>query len=487
MTTDQVNRRAVSRHRRGIKAAGGGYDPFVEPALEWRASTMQACGLYPFAVGGESPMVGVPLGRNLLTGATVCCDPLSWFRPARILPTPSAFVLGLPALGKSTLVRRQLIGLAARGVTAICAGDLKPDYADVVRALGGQVIQMGRGRGSINPLDPGTLADAACRLVGQPAHQLREEAHARRLNMVQALLAMIRGQRGTDTERAVLSAALRLLIGSHRADRPPVLADLVQMLDQGPDPVRLPTLDRGDDDTYRSVVDPLQRSLIALIDGELGAVFAGQTSTRLSLDSPAVCVDVSGLAGHDETLTAAVLLATWNETYGTVWAANALADAGVAPQRHTLVVLDELWRVLSAGPGMVDRINFLGRTNRQDGVGQIAITHTIADLNALELAQDRAKARGFIERSALLMLGGLPMHELDEIDAGIVRLTGAEKALVSSWHTPTSIARNTAPPGRGKFLLKVANRPGIPVQVLLTDAEIRADVHNTDKRWKDHE
>ena len=96
-----------------------------------------------------------------------------------------------------------------------------------------------------------------------------------------------------------------------------------------------------------------------------------------------MCVDVSGLAGHDEMLTAAVLLATWNEAYGTVWAANALADAGVAPQRHTLVVLDELWRVLSAGPGMVDRINFLGRTNRQDGVGQIAITHTMADLNAL--------------------------------------------------------------------------------------------------------
>lgn len=83
------------------------------------------------------------MGRNLLTGAAVCCDPLSWFRPTRILATPSAFVLGLPALGKSTLVRRQLIGLAARGVTAICAGDLKPDYADVVRALGGQVIQMG--------------------------------------------------------------------------------------------------------------------------------------------------------------------------------------------------------------------------------------------------------------------------------------------------------------------------------------------------------
>jgi hypothetical protein len=430
-------------------------------------------------------MLGVPLGRNLLTGSAVCCDPLNWFRPARILPNPSAFVLGLPALGKSTLVRRQVIGLAAQGVTAICAGDLKPDYTEVVAALGGQVIQMGRGRGRLNPLDPGTLAEAAARLTGSRRELLLEEAHARRLNMVIALLTMIRSASVSDTEGAVLSAALRLLADTHDEASPPTLTDLVAVLDCGPHQVRALTLDRGDEATYRAAVDPLQRSLLALMDGELGSVFAGQTTTRLSLDAPAVCVDVSGLAGHDEQLTAAVLLATWNEAYGTVWAANALADAGVAEQRHTVIVLDELWRVLSSGPGMVDRINFLGRTNRQEGVGQIAITHTIADLNAVEAEHDRAKARGFIERSALLMLGGLPRHELDLIDETIVRLSEAEKTLVSSWNTPASITRNAAPPGRGKFLLKVANRPGIPVQVLLTAAEMRADVHNTDKRW-DH-
>ncbi len=470
---------------RGLPRPGGGFDPFVEPAPEWRASTSQACGLYPFATSGESPMIGVPLGRNLLTGATVCCDPLNWFRPARILPQPSQFVLGLPALGKSSLVRRQIIGLAASGVTAICAGDLKPDYAALVGALGGQVITIGRGRGQLNPLDPGTLADAATRLSGSARELLREEAHTRRLTMVIALLSMIRSAGVSDTEAAVLAAALRLLADRHTAADPPILTDLVGVLDDGPDPVRALTLDRGDDSAYRAAVDPLHRSLLALIDGELGTVFAGQTTTRLSLEAPAVCVDVSGLAGYDEQLTAAVLLATWGEAYGTVWAANALADAGVAPQRHTVIVLDELWRVLAAGPGMVDRINTLGRTNRQEGVGQIAITHTMADLNALQAEHDRAKARGFIERSALLMLGGLPRHELDTIDDTIVRLSQAEKTLVASWNTPASITRNAAPPGRGKFLIKIANRPGIPVQVQLTSAELHAGVHDTDTRWKD--
>ncbi len=137
--------------------------------------------------------------------------------------------------------------------------------------------------------------------------------------------------------------------------------------------------------------------------------------------------------------------------------------------------------IRSTMPGPAD--NTRHNSSRITGVCRCGATP--ASARALAAGAGRTKARGFSGRSALLMLGGLPMHELDEIDAKIVRLTTAEKDLVSSWHTPTSIARSSAPPGRGKFLVKVANRPGIPVQVLLTDAERVADVHNTDKRWAD--
>jgi len=57
-------------------------------------------------------MTGVPLGRNLLSGATLCCDPISWFQRANLISNPSAFVLGKPGLGKSTVVRRMALGLA---------------------------------------------------------------------------------------------------------------------------------------------------------------------------------------------------------------------------------------------------------------------------------------------------------------------------------------------------------------------------------------
>jgi len=41
-------------------------------------------------------MVGVPVGRDLRSHATVCCDPISWFARAGLIANPSMFVLGNP-------------------------------------------------------------------------------------------------------------------------------------------------------------------------------------------------------------------------------------------------------------------------------------------------------------------------------------------------------------------------------------------------------
>jgi len=478
---------------RGLRGPGRGRVSYVEAPPEWRGTTVQVCGLFPFAVGGGSPTIGVPLGRNLLTGATVCCDPLSWFQRARLILNPSMFLLGLPALGKSTLVRRMVIGVAGTGTVPLILGDLKPDYVDTVRALGGQVVRLGRGLGSLNVLDVGALDDAADQLVaaGLPneAAALREEAHGRRTAMVEALVTLVRGTRPSDTERTVLSAALRVLADRHRAVREvdpatsaPLLTDLVAVLEQAPDQVRLPTLDRGDTTAYRAAVDPLQRSLLSLLDGPLGSVFARPTTERVRLDATAVCVDVSGISAGDTTLQAAVLLACWSEGFAAVEAANALADAGLAPQRRFFIVLDELWRVLRSGEGMVDKVDELTRLNRNSGVGQAMITHSMADLEALRHPQDRDKAKGFIERAGLLVVGGLPAQEVGELSQ-IVAFSRAERAQVTSWSTPPGWDAAALPPGVGKFLIKSGQRPGIPVHVDLTQAELAAAVHDTNKRW----
>ena len=478
---------------RGLRGPGRGRVSYVEAPPEWRGTTVQVCGLYPFAVGGGSPTIGVPLGRNLLTGATVCCDPLAWFQRAKLILNPSMFLLGLPALGKSTLVRRMVIGLAGAGTVPLVLGDLKPDYVDTVRALGGQVVRLGRGLGALNVLDVGALDDAADQLsqagLGKDAAALREQAHGRRATMVEALLTLVRGGRSTDTERTVISAALRVLAERHLAARAgdphapaPLLADLLDVIEQAPEQVRLPTLDRGSMDTYRSVVDPLQRSLYSLLDGQLGGVFAHPTTERIALDATAVCVDVSGISVNDTALQAAVLLACWSEGFGAVEAANALADAGLAPQRRFFIVLDELWRVLRSGEGMVDKVDELTRLNRNSGVGQAMITHSMADLRALRNVEDRDKAKGFIERAGLVVCGGLPAQEVAELSE-IVAFSRAERQQVTSWSTPPGWDIAALPPGVGKFLIKSGQRPGIPVSVDLTRAELDAAVHDTNKRW----
>ena len=485
--------RAAEPGPRGLRGPGRGRVSYIEAPPEWRATTVQVCGLFPFAVGGGSPTIGVPLGRNLLTGATVCCDPLAWFQRAKLILNPSMFLLGLPALGKSTLVRRMVIGLAGNGTVPLVLGDLKPDYADTVRALGGQVIRLGRGLGSLNVLDLGALDQAADRLAAagldEEAAALREEAHGRRVTMVEALLTLVRGARSSDTERTVVSAALRVLADRHRAARQldsgapaPLLADLLAVIEAAPEPVRLPTLDRGDLDAYRAVVDPLQRSLLSLLDGQLGSVFARPTTERMRLDATAVCVDVSGISINDSALQAAVLLACWAEGFGAVEAANALADAGLAPQRRFFIVLDELWRVLRSGEGMVDKVDELTRLNRNSGVGQAMITHSMADLRALRNVEDRDKAKGFIERAGLVVCGGLPAQEVAELSE-IVAFSRAERAQVTSWSTPPGWDVAALPPGVGKFLIKSGQRPGIPFSVDLTRAELDAQVHDTNKRW----
>lgn len=471
---------------RGWPGAGGGQIGYLDPPTMWRATTVQVCGLWPFAAGSGAPMTGVPLGQHLYTGATVCGDPLSWFTRARYISNPSLFMLGMPGLGKSTLVNRMLIGLCATGVVPLVLGDLKPDYADTVRALGGQVIVIGRGVGGINVLDPGAMGLAAKVIGGEAGKALESEAHGRVLNMVAALVTIVRGRPMDDHEQSVLSAALHE-VRLRAEGRPPLLPDLLRVIAEGPERVRAVTLDRGDDARYREAVDPLHRSLLGILDGPLGSTFASETSTRIDLNAPAVCIDISRIGEADTQLTAAAMLAAWSDGLGTVAASHAMADAGRAPRRWFFTVLDELWRPLRAATGIVDRIDALTRLNRSLGLGDAKITHTLKDAEALGSDSDRAKARGFVERAGMVVCAGLPRAEMEDLRK-VIGLSESEIELVSSWSSPPgwgSVREREEPPGRGHFLIKVGGRPGIPIRVAITRAE--AELHNTNARWRETE
>lgn len=507
-------RRTRTPGPRGFAGRGGGAASVIVPEPLFRGTSVQVCGLYPFGVGSGTPMKGAPLGRHQDTAATVCCDPIAWFQQARLISNPSAFILGLPGLGKSTIISRWIIALANTGVIPLVLGDIKPDHVQVIAALGGQVITLAPGEESINILDPGSPAtaitqledaatahdqaaadaaaagdlDGAAAAVAEAermrgyADEIREDAHARRLAMLSALIVSARGSAFTgDREENILATALRIL-DRRLTDRAPVLPDVLQVIQEAPAELRAIALDRGDVARYRIIIEGLEASLMGLCspDAALGQMFARPTTRPMRRDLPVV-YDISRVAKNQTgPVLAATQMACWSTGFASIHISQVLAEAGLEPQRHYFVVLDELWKSLESGPGIVDRINVITRVNRELGVGTVMASHSILDADTLPNEEDRVKARGFIKRAGLVILGGLPEDEIPAM-RGVIGISDAESRRITSWTTPTGWEPGATPPGRGHFLIKVGGRPGIPIVTKLTDRELA--LHDTNHRW----
>lgn len=465
------------------RGPGSGAAPLMPIFRPYRGTTNQVCGLWPFVVGGNTPLVGAPLGRAIDGSGTVCADPISWFEKG-LISAPSGMVLGLNGLGKSSLLRRIILASSAFGVHTMVLGDIKPDYVDLMEALGGQIISIGHGTTGINPLDAGNVAEALELLAGSEHEATRAAllaaAHERKKQTVSSLIHIIRRSSPSDREETILDEAIRLLEETRENAR---LSDLLDVIRSAHPRLIDAAIARGDAGKYREIVEPLEASLMALLAGRFGGIFASEKTTPMMMDRPVV-FDVHALLDVDEGLQSAVLLACWSYGFATVEIAQTLADAGVAPRRRYQIVMDELWRILRASSGLVERVDALTRLNRSVGVGQLMVTHSMTDLTALPDEADRIKAAGFVERSKMLFLGGLPLREMEHITS-VVSMTEAEKHLLSSWNAPGAYdpltGRETPPVGRGKFLLKTGSNPGIPFQVQFVAGE--AELSDTNKRW----
>lgn len=112
---------------------------------------------------------------------------------------------------------------------------------------------------------------------------------------------------------------------------------------------------------------------------------------------------------------------------------------------------------------------------------------TVSDLLALATEEDHMKARGFVERAGMVICGGLPGAEMPLLTAA-VPMSIAEQAMLASWQDlpawDPSTGHGAEPPGRGRFLIKVGGRPGIPIRVDRTHAELA--VNDTNKLWHVH-
>ena len=468
----------------GWNVPGGGAMPRWDVPPEFRAPSVQVCGLFPFSVGGSLSMVGAALGSSLEGRGTVCADPISWFIYG-LINNPSGFVLGRPGLGKSSLIRHILVQMPDKGIIPMVLSDLKPDYVILTRQMNGQVFSPGRGEDAVNPLDMGPLVGRLEELPDGLRRKAWEDLRGRRGNAVGGLCELMLDRPLERHEANALNRALRLWDDEH-GTQVPVIADIRAYVEERHPVLRASVQDRQLDDAYYDRrVEGLVDALIALdLEGEMGGVFAQQTTTHLEMNRP-LCFDLSAMEGQDRRLQAGLQLVCWTYGSSAVAAAKYLAEAGLAPRRTYMLIFDELWRCLRAADFMVDRVDELTRLNRTLNISQILCTHTMDDL-VLSTQEATKKAFGFVSRSEMVFLGGLAPSEMGNL-AEVFAMSKSEQELLQLWSIPGHYNPDTnvedPPPGRGKFLLKVGKSVGTPLRVDLVPAEIAAN--DTNVSWKD--
>lgn len=470
----------LTRTPTGYAGRGGGNVAHVRRPNEFRGTTAQVPGFYPFPVGASAPLYGAPVGFHQVTGQTVGFSQVEWFERG-IITAPSAMTFGLNGYGKSTFNRRIVTWDVATGVRPLIMGDHRPDFVNLMRQMvatdeygtplrdandkeiRAQVTTVGFDS-PMNPLAVGAFGELIYRLPGEARELAEREMRARQVAAAIALLEISSGERIAAHERTLLTTALRVLYGSHNdfdLKHAPIPGDLLSLLRSVPqllinvtetaadtDPELRNALDmvdasgalgrsRGDErsvDRYMLLAENLCQSLDQLVSGQFGEIFNAQTKEAIDIDAIGNCVDMSRIPKNNQSLRAAVLLACWSDGFAAVEATHLLSDAGLQPPRNYDLICDEFSIVLGVGNGIVQRVDEVTRVQREQGTGTMFTTHTVKDLQAFDSMEDRQRAMGFLDRAQVKICFPLPEDEAALME-GKVNLNAQEAATLAEWAT----------------------------------------------------
>ncbi|MGW3154593.1 ATP-binding protein [Streptomyces sp. NPDC001089] len=472
----------------------GGRASVEDSGTVYTGPTAQAGRIYPFLLGSGLPPRGVPVGRDVLTGELVCIDPSGW--TGKLTTNPGVWVMSQPGAGKSALVKRICLVYSAYGHMVCVPGDVKGEYSTLIAELGGSVVRIGDGIGRLNPLDSGPLKGRVQSLPVDRRQALLDVLNGRRLETLVALLSTTHGlgRSPDEIERSALDTAVQVASAAQESGTDPVVADVVRALRAGPEELRNKLA--ADGERYRDLTRSVIAGLDNLIGGPLKGLFDGPTTAALDINAPAVSVDISALRARGNDVVSAGMIATWAYTYSSIDSARSIGMM----DRKLVLPMDEMWRALRSGPGLVDAMDAISRLNRTTDDVTIYVTHSLLDVEALPTEMDRAKARGLMDRCDTWVLGASTTEELGRV-TGKRMLTEQEVMMVSSWASATSTGLDiTDPshdedsdgsrpeeegarhPGRGKYLIKLGTRPGIASALELTPTEQRLYRTDTNRR-----
>lgn len=324
--------------------------------IRLRATTAQACALYPGLAPSRRTGSSACLGAGALGSGPFCMDPFDGYA-AGALSNPNLLVLGQPGAGKSAAVKtiiHRLVGRRRRHQprrwVAIC--DPKGEYGGLARALGLPVVALRPGSPiHLNPLDPGP---------GDP-----QQSQSRRVALLVALLTTMLCRELTPLEDATVGWTVDMLRNSPGVG----LADVAQLLADPPD--ELVRRSQRQAHELAREVEPIRLALGKLLDRELRGMFDGRSTVRVDSDGPGLVVDLSAVH-HDPGALALVMVAA------TAWIQARLA---ISDGTQRLQVVDEAWALLS-NPASVRHLQASWKLCRDYGVANIAVAHRISDLRA---------------------------------------------------------------------------------------------------------
>lgn len=470
----------LARTRTGYAGRGGGRVTHVRRPNEFRGTTAQVPGFYPFPIGASAPLDGAPVGTHLVTGQPVGFDQLGWFEAGQIT-APAAMVFGLNGFGKSSLNRRIVCHDLATGVRPLIMGDHRPDFVHMMRQMvltdsAGRTVYDDDGKpiapqvtsvgfdSPMNPLAVGTFGSLISRLPRQARDLAEREMRARQVTAATGLLEICSGRQIAPHEETLLTTALRVL---YEADNEfslthaPLPGDVLRLLREVPQTLVTatatasdhdPRLRRAQDlldasgalgrrphdevaiDRYLLLTENLRQSLDQLVSGQFGEIFNAPTREPINIDALGVCVDMSRLPANARKLRAAVLLACWSDGFSAVEASHLLSDHGLQSPRNYDLVCDEFSLVLGVGNGIVWRVDEVTRVQREQGTGTLFTTHTVKDLKAFDSMEDRQRAMGFLDRARVKVCFPLPEDEAALME-GKVNLNDQEAATLAEWAT----------------------------------------------------
>lgn len=461
---------------RGEPVSGGGQVANILPGVRWQATTSASRGLYPFAAPSGAHVRGVPLGQNLHTGEPIGLDPAQWMIDGLVTNT-GIWIQGQPGIGKSTIVKRLGTGLTAFGFRMQVQGDLKGEYTDIVTALGGQVIRIGRGHDVLNPLDISALRGAINAAVGQDKQNIIDDASEMRMALLEGLLAIESdGQRLRPSQRVLLSRAID--VASDAAQqydrRDPIIPEVLKVMMEGPEHLRSAVAAYDPLEYERQTLEVVS-ALRLMCEGPIKGLFDGESTFELDPSLPALSLDLSAVDEAPDSVVAAAMLCSWAWT-----AALSRGESSSGRRRNVFSVQDELWRALRVAPGLVETSDRITRLGRSKGAVHAQVTHSMEDLDALPTEQDRKKAHGLASRNAIKIIGGCDAQEIDRLRQ-ITPISDREEAEITSWAAPPTWMAGQAHPGRGRSMIKSGNRQGLPTRTILAQREI--ELYDTDKAF----